>query len=62
MAETICEKCGGTLWDAANRGAYFRRLNKGELPSQWECCPDCDGQHGGPDEAVVRAVRGSADD
>lgn len=48
----------------AERGAFLARVNKGEVPSIWECSPACDHEDydGGQDEALGRAIAGDEKD
>lgn len=50
-----CEKCGCDMFEAAKRGAYFKRLNKGELPAKYVCAPGCDSE-GTQEDALLAAV------
>jgi hypothetical protein len=47
----ICGKCAHEI------GGFLHRLNKGEIPSIWECRPTCDADL--PDDtALIMAIEG----
>ena len=50
-----CKWCGKAAHEI---GGYLERLNKGELPSIWECRPRCDADL--PDDiAIMMAIEGT---
>jgi hypothetical protein len=38
MSDIKCRHCGK---DASQINGFLNRVNKGELPSIWECAPSC---------------------
>jgi hypothetical protein len=51
-----CQNCGCTVDDAAERGAYFQRVNPTGVRGVWECRPSCEGSHGTPEDALIAAL------
>lgn len=49
-----CRICGKTAHEI---GGYLERMNKGEIPSIWECRPSCDADL--PDDLALKmAIEG----
>ena len=57
----VCRKCQRDAHRAAENGAYLSRVNKGEVPSIWECAPSCS-KTGNQDDAVIRAITDGDDE
>jgi hypothetical protein len=58
LSECICRKCGNGVDAACDLGNYLNRVNKGELPSLWECAPSC-GNNVNDVQPVIKAIKES---
>lgn len=57
MNDNTCRICGQDCFEAADRGAYLKRVNPtGETPAIWQCEPSCQGRHGNSENALMRAL------
>lgn len=59
--EAVCQKCGANAMQAAERGAYLKRVNKkGKgIKAINECAPSCEHKSGDQNDALVHAVLGN---
>lgn len=51
-----CRKCGESMFQASNRGAFLKRVNPVGEPFIGECSPCCKHWTGDSNDALVRAV------
>lgn len=51
-----CNKCGCTVHEAAERGAFFSRVNEKGVAGIFECNPSCTSKTGDQETALLAAL------
>ena len=54
--QMTCVRCGCDVFQAAERGAYLKRVSPKGESFRGECVPSCEHKSGGPDEALIGAI------
>lgn len=54
--DLVCRKCGATIFEAAQHGAYHKRVNPIGEDFIGECSPSCDTDHGNQNDALMNAI------
>lgn len=60
MSLLTCQKCGQDAIQAGERGAYLKRINPKGEKGIFQCVPTCEHKHGGPNGALLGALRDNA--
>jgi hypothetical protein len=56
VGETKCRLCGCSVYDAAERGSYLKRVSPKGGEMILECRPSCDRKTGNQEDALMRAI------